>query len=272
MTEHGMINQSWMDSFDSFYFEDGRLFDPDLSRVTVEVQGYTYDALLGTADLFSVFEDQPWSTNNDPSHLRALAAQLRERVLDEFWLEDEGTLASAGVVGPDGALQISRVVGSNPGHLLTTRVLDGVEFDGQRHQVVHRLLQPDLLAGAGIRTKSTRAARFQPGSYHSGSTWPMDTGFIADGMRRHRYIREAEDLENRILHACSRIGKFPEFFRGEIDGSIAVNRRIVDIVEPDGRRNRLEQPPQWIQGWTVTRIWRILRDRAAALSLESSRT
>jgi hypothetical protein len=27
--------------------------------------------------------------------------------------------------------------------------------------------------------------------------------------------------------------------------------------------NRLEQPPQVNQGWTVTRVWRILRQRRA---------
>jgi hypothetical protein len=37
----------------------------------------------------------------------------------------------------------------------------------------------------------------------------------------------------------------------------------VDTVEAvvDGAMNRLEQPPQVNQGWTATRVWRILRSR-----------
>jgi hypothetical protein len=51
---------------------------------------------------------------------------------------------------------------------------------------------------------------------------------------------------------------FPEFLRGDPDGSIAVNTEVVDAVA-DGALRRLEQPPQLEEGWTVTRVWRILR-------------
>jgi len=36
-------------------------------------------------------------------------------------------------------------------------------------------------------------------------------------------------------------------------------------VAVDGVRNRLEQPPQTNQGWTATRVWRILRRRGVVL-------
>jgi glycogen debranching enzyme len=129
-----------------------------------------------------------------------------------------------------------------------------------RTQLIARLAESDLLAGAGIRTRSTTAARFSPGSYHNGSVWPMDSGVIADGLHRHGQHAFADDLENRILNSCSRTGGFPEFFRGESDDRIAINERIVDVVV-DGVANRLEQPPQANQGWTATRVWRILRRR-----------
>lgn len=72
----------------------------------------------------------------------------------------------------------------------------------------------------------------------------------------------ADDLDARVLRACALVGGFPEFFRGDEDGSIRVNGETVDVVV-DGVFNRLEQPPQANQGWTATRVWRILRDRAA---------
>jgi hypothetical protein len=56
------------------------------------------------------------------------------------------------------------------------------------------------------------------------------------------------------------VGGYPEFFRGDEDERASVNERIVDHVV-DGELNRLEQPPQARQGWTATRLWRILRSR-----------
>ena len=94
-----------------------------------------------------------------------------------------------------------------------------------------------------------------------GRVWPMDTGVIADGLRRHGRPGQAADLERRVLDACVAVGDFPEFFRGDADDRLTINQHTVDAIV-DGLPNRLEQPPQAIQGWTVTRVWHILRQRA----------
>jgi glycogen debranching enzyme len=179
----------------------------------------------------------------------------------EFWFPSLHTFAAALVL--DGTRpKPTRVVASSPGHLLDTRLLDGVDAGPLREALIGRLLAPDVLAAAGIRTKSTTARRFRPGSYHNGSVWPMDTGVIADGLRRHGHMQEADDLEVRILRACAVAGSPVQFFRGDPDGTIAINTRSA-YLRRDGERRRVEQPPQRIQGWTVTRLWRILRRRGA---------
>ncbi|MBV9359458.1 MAG: hypothetical protein JO023_28435 [Chloroflexi bacterium] len=150
------------------------------------------------------------------------------------------------------------MVASSAGHLLDSRLLDGPQVRALRERLIARLCEPDLLAAAGIRTRSTGAARFRPGSYHNGSVCPIDTGVIADGLRRHGHAGQAADLEQRILDACAAAGGFAEFFRGERDDRLTINQHTVDTTV-DGLPNRLEQPPQAIQGWTVTRVWRILR-------------
>jgi glycogen debranching enzyme len=181
--------------------------------------------------------------------------------LSELWLPELGTFAHALTVQPDGALRPARVVASAAGHLLASRLLDGPGAAAYRHALIARFAQDDLVAGAGVRTKAVGAARFGPGTYHNGSTWPMDTGVIADGLRRHGATAQADDLEGRILRGCAQVGGFPEFFRGEEDGTVRVNTAIVDRMV-DGVLNRLEQPPQANQGWTATRVWRILRRRS----------
>jgi glycogen debranching enzyme len=251
----GIPTQVWEDSGDSHHFEDGRLFDFSRPFAPVAPQGYAHDALRGGADLLErAGRPSPFS----PDELRRRAGALRAKVLAEFWQPEMDTFALALVAGADGRLRPARVVASSPGHLLASRLLDGVDCAPFRDRLVERLLRPDMLAGAGLRTRSTSAPRFRAGSYHNGSTWPMDTGVVADGLRRHGYQEAADDLELRVLRGCSLVGGFPEFFRGDADGAIRVNTAVVDAAV-DGVPNRLEQPPQMRQGWTATRVWRILR-------------
>jgi glycogen debranching enzyme len=250
----GLQHQVWEDSWDSHFFEDGRLFDPDVPYAPVAVQGLVYDALLAAADLIAdVGTAERW---------RAEATLLRRKVLREFWMPDLGTFAPALVLSSPDPMP-ARVVASSPGHLLATALLDGEDAAPYRERLVRRLLAPDLLAAAGIRTKSTTAFRFAPGAYHNGSVWPMDTGVIADGLRRHGYSQEADDLEDRILRACAAFGPV-EFFRGDPGPEVHINTSIHDVVV-DGRQRRQQQPPQPIQGWTATRLWRLLRRRDASV-------
>ena len=248
---HGLRNQVWPDSYDAFYTEDGRLFDPDVAYSPVTVQGYAYDALLAGADLTA---DKALS-----KRWRACAAKLRRDVLRAFWSREMGTFALALVHG-QGEPRPALVVASDAGHLLNGRLLEGDDAAAKREALCRRLLAPDMLAGAGVRTKSVGAPRFNPGGYHNGAVWPMDTGRIADGLRRHGYAGEAADLEERILRACAQLGRMAEFFRGDTDGRVRVNERTYEL-EMEGERRKVEQPPQPLQGWTTSRVFRIMRRR-----------
>ena len=176
MLPHGIANQVWEDSADSYYHADGRVFDFTRAYAPVSAQGVTFDALLGAADLLdrSSAAGLPIETDG----LRQRAAHLRSCTLATFWQVDLGTFAHAVTVESNGKLRPARVVASSPGHLLATRILDGDEAASTRAALASRLMQPDLLAAAGVRTKSTTAPRFRPGSYHNGSTWPWDTASL----------------------------------------------------------------------------------------------
>ena len=284
MLPDGIANQVWEDSGDSYYHADGTLFDFTCPYAPVAVQGYAYDALLGAAEVLARTvgaecappgrqsdspEASPAPTVFQSAALMQRAGDLRARFLADFWQPDLGTFALALTFdGPPASTaperhtqgRPARVIASSPGHLLASRLLEGDDASAMRERLIRRLFEDDLLAGPGIRTRATGAARFRPGSYHNGSVWPMDTGVIADGLRRHGHAALADDLEDRILAACATVGGFPELFRGEPDGRIAVNTETVDQII-DGVLNRLEQPPQPYQGWTATRVWRALKNR-----------
>jgi glycogen debranching enzyme len=254
---HGIQNQVWEDSFDSYYHADGSIFDFTRPYAPVAVQGYAYDALMTGADLLERSQTADLLPF-DPEWLRERAWRLRERVLSQFWQADLGTFAQAMTVEANGQLRPARVVASSAGHLLASTLLDGRDAAAHRVSLIARFGQPDLLGGAGIRTKSTTAPRYCAGSYHNGSVWPMDSGVIADGLRRHGMHRAAANLDQRTLDGCHQVGGFPEFFRGDPGSTVRINSETIDTIT-DGVPNRLEQAPQANQGWTATRVYRILR-------------
>ena len=88
----------------------------------------------------------------------------------------------------------------------------------------------------------------------------MDSGVIADGLRRRGLHRAADDLDQRTLDGCRLVGGFPEFFRGDLDGTLRVNQEVVDTASTASTTasNSRRRPNQ---GWTATRVWRILRRR-----------
>ncbi|MBV9171987.1 MAG: hypothetical protein JOZ81_18085 [Chloroflexi bacterium] len=255
---NGIANQVWEDSPDSYHHADGAIIDSSTRPYApIAVQAYAYDALMNAAELLAHSHE---SLVFEPAWLRDRAARLRARVLAEFWQPDLATFAHAVTAEADGTLRSARVVASAAGHVLDSMLLAGDDAQVFQERLMARMLEPDLLGGAGIRTKSSTAPRFRAGAYHNGSVWPMDTGVIADGLRRWGAVQAADNLESRILAACRLTGCFPEFLRGDEDGRIAVNVNTIDAMV-DGAPNRLEQPPQVDQGWTATRVWRILRRR-----------
>jgi glycogen debranching enzyme len=251
---HAATVQTWEDSHDSMYFEDGTLIDVSWPFAHVGLQGYTFDALLNAAELVDNSElAADW---------RSRAERLRAQTLRLLWDDELGTFCLGASIPPDGSPCRARAVSSAPGHLLASRLLDGDDAERYRTALARRFRQPDMLAAAGIRTKSTGAPRFGPGTYHNGSTWPMDTGIFADGLRRHGFHAQADDLDDRVLRACAVVDGFPEFLRGDTDDEIRVNTQVTEAVLEEGVEVPREQPPQDPQGWTVTRVSRILRRRA----------
>src|SRR2546428_5864064 len=73
-----------------------------------------------------------------------------------------------------------RVISSNPGHLLWTRLVS----DSRASIVARRLMADDMFTGWGVRTLSAGERLYNPMSYHNGSVWPHDTAIAAAGLRR----------------------------------------------------------------------------------------
>jgi len=199
--ETGLENQCWKDSWDSISYSDGRL--AGFPRATCELQGYAYDAQMRAARLARVV----WKDTVYAEELEKRAADLKRRFNRDFWIESKGYFALA--LDADGE-QVDSLT-SNNGHLLWSGIVD----KSKAKSVVQHLLGPRLFSGWGIRTLAEEEGRYNPIGYHVGTVWPFDNSFIAWGLRRYGYGREAAQVAAGVLDAAEYFqGRLPEAFGG----------------------------------------------------------
>jgi glycogen debranching enzyme len=200
-TRNGLENQCWKDSWDSISYSDGRL--PAFPRATCELQGYAYDAKVRGARLAR----EIWKDPDYAATLEKQAADLKRRFNRDFWVEDGQFYALA--LAPDGSKVDA--LSSNIGHLLWSGIVDKTKAKA----IVKHLMGPRLFTGWGIRTLAEGEQRFNPIGYHVGAVWPFDCSFIAWGLRRYGYKKEAARIAGGILDAAEFFeGRLPEAFGG----------------------------------------------------------
>jgi glycogen debranching enzyme len=262
----GIENQFWRDSWDALSHADGSIANHARPIAALHVQGLAYDALLDGAALASHLTIGP-----PPGELRARAQWLRESVLERFWTSVGETSFPAIAIDYDpetGARRRLATRSSDMAHLMATGMLDddGDEARWWRSCITRNLSEPTMVCAAGLRSLDSRERRFWEGGYHTGSCWLWDTMLAAEGLRRHGMVEEATDLEYRCWRVCHITGLLPEFARGAAASEPSLTRRVVDVWQAGDRRvNRLEQPPQEVQAWTVAALHRAKRRFAVGL-------
>jgi glycogen debranching enzyme len=203
----GLVNQGWKDSHDAIMHASGHLAEPPIALA--EVQGYQYAALLAAAEM----ADALGIPDRAPA-MRERARRLRERFEADFWLPDEAYYALA----LDRAGQPCRVITSNAGHLLWTRLIS----ESRAHIVARRLMADDMFTGWGVRTLASGERLYNPMSYHNGSVWPHDTAIAAVGMRRYGLADPFITLSTGLFEAVLQFEnmRMPELFCGfsRVDG------------------------------------------------------
>lgn len=198
---HGGLHvQSWMDSDESLFHEDGS--ETPYPIAPVEVQAYAYMALRMWSDFFAHEKKE----SDFAKELSERAATLKKAFNEKFVLESENFSIANGIDGVGKPLEAAR---SSQGHVLWA----SWKFDGSEQPdtildekyipfLVKRLMQNDLFEPeAGIRTLSKDSSQFEANSYHNGSIWPHDTGMIAEGLDRFGYEKEAEQVREALAKA-----------------------------------------------------------------------
>ena len=200
-SKHGLVQQGWKDSFDSVFYSDGELARAPIALC--EVQGYAYAAYRAAADLIESLQ-----LDGDAAKWRDRAERVQRRFEEEFWCEDMGTYALA----LDGEKKPCRVRSSNAGQALFT----GIVREDRAVRLAQTLLAEDSFSGWGIRTLSSREARYNPMSYHNGSVWPHDNALIAMGFARYRLHYAAVRILTALFEASQHfdLRRTPELYCG----------------------------------------------------------
>jgi glycogen debranching enzyme len=262
----GIRNQVWKDSEDSYMHADGILAQGE-STASIETVGETFDALRSAIEIQNLKPNHEWpaSTNS----LSKAATDLQLKLINLLWLGDRFALGTERL--SDGTQKAFDSQASNQGRLLDSKILDGEEMSGYRVVIAAAVCDPQLLGESGLRTLSALHPSYRPGGYHTGSAWPMDAVFTSRGLTKHGFHRESLRLLNRTKVSIESIGGYPEFFRGDPTENGLITAQITDVIsERDNAAcevNRVCQPPQMIQGWTVAAYAWIVDniDRIAAL-------
>jgi len=201
VSEHGLVQQGWKDSWDAVFHADGRIADPPIALC--EVQGYVYAAKRAASMLASALGFQERA-----GILKREAEDLQEQFERAFWDEDLGTY----VLALDGRKRPCRVVASNAGHCLLTRIAS----EEHAARVASVLLGPEMFSEWGVRTLATREVRYNPMSYHNGSVWPHDNALIASGLAAYGHHYAANRIMSGLFDAALFVDqrRLPELFCG----------------------------------------------------------
>ena len=198
----GLGNQCWKDSWDGIQFSDGSI--PFLPIVTVEIQGYVYDAKRRIAQVArKLFKDEALATR-----LESEANELRTRVNRDFWSDERGGYY---IVGLDGDKRPIDSMTSNMGHLLWS----GIVPEDRARIVADQLMSDQMFSGWGVRTMSMEDRGYNPIGYHCGTIWPHDNAIIVAGLVRYGFRDEANRIALAQIEAASFSDfRLPEAFAG----------------------------------------------------------
>jgi glycogen debranching enzyme len=197
----GLVQQGWKDSNDSIFHADGSIAEPPIALC--EVQGYVYAAKLAAARLSAVMGDFASS-----QALQEQARTLRDRFEEAFWCKELNVYALA----LDGKKSACQVRTSNAGHSLFT----GIASADHAKALAQTLFAKDFYSGWGVRTLSSKEARYNPLSYHNGSVWPHDNALIASGLARYGFKNLAGKILLALMDVSSmlELHRLPELFCG----------------------------------------------------------
>jgi len=262
LNDKGLPYQAWKDSETGYLHADGEPAWADGGIASIEVQGYAYDALKAAAQL------QLGVDESENQYFSDLATIVQQQTCGQMWMEDEKYFAMGldhSPEDPEATRQI-RTIASNAAALLDSELLLDLDDDAKARfiePVVSTIMGSRFLTHAGIRLRSlSHADATEQADYHGNRvTWPKETYDIAKGLRRHGYIDEANQLEERVASSALKSAELYEFYLVNLNGDVKYHYRAQYPDEPRIHEFGGAYWPEPGQAWTISALLAISERR-----------
>jgi|GEM_PF-6010105 len=234
-----------------YKFENGKEPNANDPIAYLEVQGYTFDALMHAERLLGGGEYQ-----------RA-ALKLRQAIFEHFW-NREGHLAAALDTDPaTGERRPITTASTVQLEVLGTSIFDDLGAKNRRayiEDILKSVYQNDFRTLAGLRSFPTKYDQhWNEGYGYDGSraVWPILTHLVARGMRRQGYHALAYDLAARMVNAVNIAGTPREVFFADLDGRIIYDPKG---VYGGGEKVKITTVGEDVQTWTIAACIEAIRN------------
>ncbi len=243
----GLSVQSWMDSTESVFYEEGEE-RPPYPLAPVEVQAYAWVALRRWGEYFTALE-QKEDQQLGEAYLKR-AESLRQKFNESFVIAGPRSTTLAYAI--DGRGRKLDSVRSTMGHVLWATHLGESILDSKHiPHIRNRLMARDLFVPqAGVRTLSNKSRCYDAVSYHNGSIWPHDTAILAEGLENFGFTEDAARLRLALRRAY-------EHFQTPIE-LFGYNRGYREYSSPNGAGGACR-----IQAWSAAALLSVVQSESA---------
>lgn len=264
---HGHVFQNWMDGGTSFIHSQGPLSgvlaDYTQPIATIEMQSSAFDAFIKASFLFP----------NKERVFKRLAYEIRQNVFKYFWMEDKQYFAMGVDRDTKGRLRPITTLAANAAEILNSSFFDDLSEEEKKYYIsslAAMLFSDEFLTDAGIRTRAKSHASVSGNLWDyqgSETSWIVQTGRIAEGLRHQKLFRLADQLDNRILNTVNIAGFNLEFVyvgaQGTLENIVGYNvqnkqNAPLDLLHQATQPRVVEiaatNIPERTQTWTASRV------------------
>lgn len=282
INEQGITYQGWMDGGTSLIHSspslEGILANHTRPIATIETQAAAFDSFMNAAYLFPRKE----------KHFIRLANELRDNVLNHFWMKNMSYFGMGVDRDQHDRMRLIKTLGANAAEILNTSFFDDLGEEKKQLYVsgiIRMIFSTEFITPAGVRTRGKSFAylsdispeKNQPNTLFdywdyqgSETSWIVQTGRIAEGLRRQGFYALSEQLENRILNTVHIVGYNLEYVyigaRGPLENIVAYTIQEKGTPYAASPQTNIVEIaatniPEFTQTWTASKVAAILHRR-----------
>ena len=235
----GIEIQSWRDSFDSISTKVTGLLP------SFELPIALYDLQITALQAMENYQELPASLKS--IDLDKNQVQLKQAIKIILWLPQQCYFAQAYQSQNNGQKILFDALSSSNLSQIDIPLLKELHPSKINLDKYVDTILKNLESDYGLMTLSPESNRYHPCGYHTGNIWMFDTMLASLNLLDLGYIEQSRLLAYKTINVINQTHLYPELV-----GKYGHNEVIIDILDTcDNTLNRIVQPGQPLQGWSV---------------------